>query len=452
MPQPSLTTEYTPMQRAGLMSPTTSTSQQPTTASSVSHAQNIPDTQDKIDTSKLPPVTAPPSHPSIDPDIVGTLDGRSILEVDLAAMSDKQWRRPGADISDWFNYGFDEISWEAYCYRRRELGDLAAVMKTNVINFAGMQEDQLQGLPPDARQMVMTGVNTMLNTSGAMMNAAANPAMMNAASSAQMLGPGVMMDMGMMPMGMGMNGEMGMNGSMMSGLMPQEGASSGAGPVDQGAGGMMSDAYGPPGMMMNMGMGGEYDMQPSMVNQMGQTMTPGQSMNQQNQQIYSQSVEATPPTQPAAARGGTQATFRGRGQRGGRAVFPVRGRGRGGIYGSEAVPVVPLRSTSPLPPNVPTGPRSQNKYKDRDNNGPAVDGLDYGGGKDISRISSREPDDRISRDDRMRDRDVHDRGRDDRGLAYRNIHVLCRLQVSTTQDVYFMRTRNLFYEYEMFFG
>jgi len=60
-------------------------------------------------------------------------DGRSILEVDLGAMTDKPWRRPGSDISDWFNYGFDEISWEAYCYRRRELGDIASVLKTNVI-------------------------------------------------------------------------------------------------------------------------------------------------------------------------------------------------------------------------------------------------------------------------------------------------------------------------------
>ena len=42
--------------------------------------------------------------------------------------------------------------------------------------------------------------------------------------------------------------------------------------------------------------------------------------------------------------------------------------------------VVPARSASPLPPNVPTGPRNQNKYKDRDNNAQAVDGLDYGGG------------------------------------------------------------------------
>ena len=61
------------------------------------------------------------------------LDGRSIYEVDIGNMADKPWRRPGSDISDWFNYGFDEISWEAYCYRRREMGDVAGVMKVNVL-------------------------------------------------------------------------------------------------------------------------------------------------------------------------------------------------------------------------------------------------------------------------------------------------------------------------------
>jgi hypothetical protein len=42
-------------------------------------------------------------------------------------------------------------------------------------------------------------------------------------------------------------------------------------------------------------------------------------------------------------------------------------------------PPIPVRPASPLPPGVPTGPRNQNRYKDRDGNAPAVDGLDYGG-------------------------------------------------------------------------
>lgn len=89
--------------------------------------------QDDIDTNALPPVTAPPSHPSIDPSLDGSIEGRSIIEVDLSALSDKPWRKPGSDISDWFNYGFDEVSWEAYCYRRRDVGDLTTVLKTAVL-------------------------------------------------------------------------------------------------------------------------------------------------------------------------------------------------------------------------------------------------------------------------------------------------------------------------------
>lgn len=106
-PQPTLTTEYTPIQRGG------------PPALSQNNATS--------------PAVAPPSHPSIEPTATGIFDGRSILELDLSALAEKQWRRPGSDISDWFNYGFDELSWEAYCYRRRDLGELANVLKPNVI-------------------------------------------------------------------------------------------------------------------------------------------------------------------------------------------------------------------------------------------------------------------------------------------------------------------------------
>lgn len=98
-----------------------------------SEAEMHPKEDDGVDPSTLPPVTAPPSHPVVDPTVTGVMDGRSILDFDLSAMNEKPWRRPGSDISDWFNYGFDETSWEAYCYRRRDLGELANVLKTNVI-------------------------------------------------------------------------------------------------------------------------------------------------------------------------------------------------------------------------------------------------------------------------------------------------------------------------------
>lgn len=197
----------------------------------------------------------------------------------MAAIAEKPWRKPGSDISDWFNYGFDEISWEAYCYRRRDLGELGNVLKTNVLvrsvisflstcspflqNFAGMPEDQLTALPPEVRQMVMTGANTLMNAGGpnAMMggNVGMNPMMDMSGMAAMSMGP----------MGMGMGGEMAMQ--MQPGAqMMQDGQIQGQGGVvagvqsDQSVQMGMADGFGPGGAgpgMMGMGMGGDFGMQ-----------------------------------------------------------------------------------------------------------------------------------------------------------------------------------------------
>ncbi|KAI6048026.1 Fip1 motif-domain-containing protein [Pisolithus marmoratus] len=334
-----LTTEYTPRDRGVPAKP--------------SLPPSIPGSHPGPDPSSFPPATAPPSHPSINPDLSGMLDGRSILDVDLSAMAEKPWRRPGSDISDWFNYGFDEISWEAYCYRRRDLGDLASVLKTNVLNFAAMTEDHLTTLPPELRTMVMTGANAMMNQS----------------SSANMMGPNVG------------------PGPVVTNGTPEQGVQMG---MQDGFGG------GAPGPgMMGMGMGGDYGMQEQ--GPMGQGMYP--AMEGSNTPVPAP-VQTPTPGGPAAGpthagRGGPPpAQFRGRamaqGLRG-RGMFAGRGRGR-----YDGPPPGPVRPASPLPPGVPTGPRNQNRYKDRDGNAPAVEGLDYGGtAKDGGgRTPSGEPEDR----------------------------------------------------------
>lgn len=126
-------TAHPPPATGSAAAPFAPTPSQPQSQSTPQQQQETAAQDEGPDPSTLPPVTAPPSHPAINTEAVGMLDGRTIFDVDLAAMADKPWRRPGADISDWFNYGFDEISWEAYIYRRRELGDMASVLKTNVI-------------------------------------------------------------------------------------------------------------------------------------------------------------------------------------------------------------------------------------------------------------------------------------------------------------------------------
>lgn len=54
-------------------------------------------------------------------DKVGTIDGQPAQEIDLEAIDDKPWKKPGADITDYFNYGFTEDTWAAYCARQKRM-------------------------------------------------------------------------------------------------------------------------------------------------------------------------------------------------------------------------------------------------------------------------------------------------------------------------------------------
>lgn len=44
----------------------------------------------------------------------------NIYDFDLDTMKDKPWLKPGADITDYFNYGFTEKTWKKYCEMQRE--------------------------------------------------------------------------------------------------------------------------------------------------------------------------------------------------------------------------------------------------------------------------------------------------------------------------------------------
>lgn len=54
---------------------------------------------------------------------------------------DKLWRRPGTDMTDYFNYGFDEFTWASYCLKqdslRKEILDSKKQME-EMQNFLGM--------------------------------------------------------------------------------------------------------------------------------------------------------------------------------------------------------------------------------------------------------------------------------------------------------------------------
>lgn len=84
-------------------------------------------------------VNANPVHPTTGKPIMA-----SDMDNDFPA-DDKPWRRPGTDISDYFNYGFDEFTWVSYCLKQQEV--------RKEVNDQKRQLDDMQsflgmGMPP----------------------------------------------------------------------------------------------------------------------------------------------------------------------------------------------------------------------------------------------------------------------------------------------------------------
>ncbi|XP_023245247.1 pre-mRNA 3'-end-processing factor FIP1 isoform X2 [Copidosoma floridanum] len=52
---------------------------------------------------------------------IGSINGIPAHEFNLDQLEDKPWRQPGADITDFFNYGFNEDTWRAYCERQKRM-------------------------------------------------------------------------------------------------------------------------------------------------------------------------------------------------------------------------------------------------------------------------------------------------------------------------------------------
>jgi pre-mRNA 3'-end-processing factor FIP1 len=57
----------------------------------------------------------------IDLNAPALFEGQPITEVNLDNLEEKPWRRPGEDITDYFNYGFNEETWKIYCDKQRML-------------------------------------------------------------------------------------------------------------------------------------------------------------------------------------------------------------------------------------------------------------------------------------------------------------------------------------------
>ncbi|KAI4292062.1 hypothetical protein PAPHI01_1336 [Pancytospora philotis] len=55
----------------------------------------------------------------------------NLYDYDPETTKDKPWLKPGADITDYFNYGFTEQTWKKYCEMQRENREWTGRQKKN---------------------------------------------------------------------------------------------------------------------------------------------------------------------------------------------------------------------------------------------------------------------------------------------------------------------------------
>ncbi|KAF2703597.1 hypothetical protein K504DRAFT_173589 [Pleomassaria siparia CBS 279.74] len=89
--------------------------------------------------------------------------GKPISQVDIdadLAESSKPWRLPGADQSDYFNYGFDEFNWEMYRQRQFNMTTQISAQKAEVDQLQAMLGGMVAGGAPSAPSGRVPGAPT----------------------------------------------------------------------------------------------------------------------------------------------------------------------------------------------------------------------------------------------------------------------------------------------------
>lgn len=84
-------------------------------------------------TSKLDPENGNPVHPQTGKPIMST-----DFDADFPGEDAKPWRKPGADVTDWFNYGFDEFTWASWCLKKQQM--------PQEVKSISKEWDQMRGL------------------------------------------------------------------------------------------------------------------------------------------------------------------------------------------------------------------------------------------------------------------------------------------------------------------
>ncbi|PWN49918.1 hypothetical protein IE53DRAFT_121076 [Violaceomyces palustris] len=146
----SLTSEYTPLSRSQLLASPAGASPQKASPlgiklnnasievgdiSSLPALASLPPTSKDLSRPEGPPPPVPSTAPQLllSPSAKDRMfpplepgqpeeeaaESQDIFDIDVASLDEKPWRRPGADLSDYFNYGFNEESWSIWSDKKR---------------------------------------------------------------------------------------------------------------------------------------------------------------------------------------------------------------------------------------------------------------------------------------------------------------------------------------------
>ncbi|PRQ77921.1 Fip1 motif-domain containing protein [Rhodotorula toruloides] len=190
-PAPSATTEYAPLDRPGVAKATSSTSVGPPslpqpdatatdqTSTAILAAGAVdgipqPDVPTEADGTPLkapvaelvprgslkPLELTPSATPTFDVNAVHKdVNGNDIFDVDIDALEDKPWRKPGANMADYFNYGMNEATWKNYVRKQRELRGSESSSANPFVGFASGNIAQAWAeLSPENKTLLMATI------------------------------------------------------------------------------------------------------------------------------------------------------------------------------------------------------------------------------------------------------------------------------------------------------
>lgn len=87
-----------------------------------------------------------------------------LFEIGDLKDEEKPWLQPGADITDYFNYGFTEETWIAYCLKQKRLRSENNILKSNIqIMQAGVIGTTVNGPNVNGSSLIAINTNSSIN-------------------------------------------------------------------------------------------------------------------------------------------------------------------------------------------------------------------------------------------------------------------------------------------------